>query len=179
MFHTPRKNTNRIIQKSSGKFLLIVIHWEMRHAITFRVWEIVWGLYYGLDLKYPLKVHVLKSPDCGNIGKWYNLQEVGPSKRKLGHWSHILVRILGSQPLLVSLCFPGPHDTSLPHSTEMMHCATIVPKQQSQMTMDWSFWNHEPKQTFPPLSAYLRYFVTATESWHSLSADSENPPSPS
>jgi hypothetical protein len=52
-------------------------------------------------------VCVLKaqSPACGAIGRWWTLQEVGPSGRKLGHWGHALEADIGSPAPSLSLLF--------------------------------------------------------------------------
>jgi hypothetical protein len=40
-----------------------------------------------MDIKCPLKAHVLQtwSPTCGGVGRWWKLEEVVPSGRKLSH----------------------------------------------------------------------------------------------
>jgi hypothetical protein len=43
---------------------------------------------------------------CGIIGRWWNLQEVGLSKRKLGYWVHDFEEDMRPQPLFfLSFCF--------------------------------------------------------------------------
>jgi hypothetical protein len=41
----------------------------------------------------------------GAAGRWWNLQEVGPVRRKVGHWDTSLKRILEPRPLPVALRF--------------------------------------------------------------------------
>jgi hypothetical protein len=54
------------------------------------VW-LTYHMWYNLDLDYLLS-DLLKawSPAWGTIGRWGNLEEVGPNRGKLGHWGHAL-----------------------------------------------------------------------------------------
>jgi hypothetical protein len=53
-----------------------------------------------------------------------------------------------SQPLPLSLSFLADKDDQplLPYvSTTMIFCSISDPQWLSQLTLDWNFWNHEPK----------------------------------
>jgi hypothetical protein len=66
----------------------------------------------SLDLKSWPKAHMQKarSPACGAIGRLWNLEEVGPSRRKSGYWGSCPWRDSGS---FLSLSFlPGCHQAS-------------------------------------------------------------------
>lgn len=71
--------------------------------------------------------HVLKSwwPAWGVTGNWWNFQEVGPGKRKVG-WGHAPEGVLGSQPPppLCSLSNSWPYEMH----TSFTHLHHDVPK---------------------------------------------------
>jgi hypothetical protein len=73
---------------------------------------------------------------------------------------------------LVFLCFLAPQGEQL-FSTTPFHHNTLSKKQQSQSTMDWNFWNHEPKDTILHL-VFLRYLSQWWENWiiHHLTSNS-------
>jgi hypothetical protein len=41
--------------------------------------------------------------NLGTLGRWWNIEKVGPSRRKLGYWGHAFARVLGFWPLFLSL----------------------------------------------------------------------------
>lgn len=65
------------------------------------------GAGYGLNLKCSLKRPMIKAwlPSCRVIGRWLSLQEVGPSRRKLGHSGHVLEGYIWDPGAFSSLCF--------------------------------------------------------------------------
>lgn len=87
-------------------------------------------------------------PQGGAIGRWWNLQEVGPGGRKTGPGGVPLREILGSSPLFL---FSGCHDMNrcLPYTASMRYCATTCPKHWSWITISWCLSNDKSKQTSP------------------------------
>lgn len=91
---------------------------------------------------------------------------------EVGHWGYVFQGDISSwAPCSLSL----PLSASWPPWGEQLCSTTCSPpwcsaspqaqKQWSPMTMDWNLWNYEPKYIFPPLSYFLRHFVTAINSW--------------
>lgn len=65
------------------------------------------------DHKCPSKDRVLKiCTQGGTIGKWYILQEEGPSEKRLGHWSPCPCRVLWNPCPFLSFLLPSQQTSS-------------------------------------------------------------------
>jgi hypothetical protein len=80
-------------------------------------------------------------PNCGTVGRWWNLLAAGPNGRKFGYWRHALEGDTGTQPF-GSTSFASPlswrEHSSQTHASSMMYCAVTGPELQVQVTMVWA-----------------------------------------
>jgi hypothetical protein len=67
------------------------------------------------------------SPSSSAIGRLYNLQEVWPNGKNLGHWGHALEKDVGTlTPSCLSL-LPRYHEVNRPP----LPCHTVLPQAHS------------------------------------------------
>jgi hypothetical protein len=106
--------------------------------------------------------HVLKmwSPACDATGKWWNLLDVWPNGRKLGHWRCALEGDPGTLDPPLSCLLPGCHEVATSSTTcSPWHGLSIGPEAMGQPTLDWSLPNWEPKQSFPLFKLIILIFL--------------------
>lgn len=106
---------------------------------------------WDLVLKYLLKSHVLKT-----LSLPMALLEKSRSFRawdlnRGGVWLEHAFREYGkiSVPSSHSLSLPGHHEVSnLPLCPLLLYCLIARPKQHSQVTVEWNFWNSKSREIF-------------------------------